>query len=310
VQRIYMPANDSDPTYVRLVSRASSVTREIYVDQYSGRGDAGAGAGSVEVLGQKELANQLIWKIHEWHLNLGAGVAGGRIVFYVSIGLLGLAISGLYLWWHRRIFALRAGRLFSQTNYDLHRTLGFWSGVAMALFCRHGHQPAFANRRRSVRHDGSQGGASEFAGPRSYGRWHAAGGGGSHSRCASDAHLFLGRQAAGAGPDAFPRRSHSGGTERGHARSPDRARSHRREQPHGPVLYTALVQWNREIHIGVIFGLPSQIIASVISSLLGVPALSGTWIWLNRKLAAARGRRVAARRPPQAAPAAQRVRML
>jgi uncharacterized iron-regulated membrane protein len=32
VQRIYMPANDSDSTYVRLVSRASSVTREIYVD--------------------------------------------------------------------------------------------------------------------------------------------------------------------------------------------------------------------------------------------------------------------------------------
>ena len=32
MQRIYMPANDSDSTYVRLVSRASSVTREIYVD--------------------------------------------------------------------------------------------------------------------------------------------------------------------------------------------------------------------------------------------------------------------------------------
>jgi hypothetical protein len=83
-----MPANDSDSTYVRLVSRASSVTREIYVDQYSGR-----------ILGRKELANQLIWKIHERHINLGAGVAGGRIVFYASIGLLGLAISGLYLWW-------------------------------------------------------------------------------------------------------------------------------------------------------------------------------------------------------------------
>ena len=123
VQRIYTPAAESDPTYVRLISRSSAVTREIYVDQYSGR-----------ILGRKELANQLIWKIHELHINLGAGVAESQFVFGASIALLLLAVSGLYLWWPRRIFHFRAGPQFSRTNYDLHRALGFWSSVAMALF--------------------------------------------------------------------------------------------------------------------------------------------------------------------------------
>jgi sulfite reductase (NADPH) flavoprotein alpha-component len=123
VQRIYMPASESDSTYVRLVSRVPARSREIYVDQYSGR-----------ILGRKELANQLIWKIHELHINLGTGVAGSQFVFGASIALLLLAVSGLYLWWPRRIFQFRAGPQFSRTNYDLHRALGFWSSVAMALF--------------------------------------------------------------------------------------------------------------------------------------------------------------------------------
>jgi len=87
LQRIYMPATASDSTYVRLVSRGSAETREIYVNQYTGR-----------VLGRKELAHQLVWKMHEWHINLGAGLWGSRLVFYSSIGLLGLALSGLVLW--------------------------------------------------------------------------------------------------------------------------------------------------------------------------------------------------------------------
>jgi uncharacterized iron-regulated membrane protein len=33
VQRMYIPASESDSTYVRLASRASGRTREIYVDQ-------------------------------------------------------------------------------------------------------------------------------------------------------------------------------------------------------------------------------------------------------------------------------------
>jgi hypothetical protein len=62
------------------------------------------------------------------------------------------------------------------------------------------------------------------------------------------------------------------------------------------LLYTALVEWNREIHTGVLFGRPSQALASIFSFLLSVLALSGACIWVNQRLAAARGRRTAAER--------------
>ena len=63
-----------------------------------------------------------------------------------------------------------------------------------------------------------------------------------------------------------------------------------------PLLYTALVEWNREIHTGVRLGRPSQAMVSVLSFLLSVLALTGAWIWINRKLVAARGRQIAAER--------------
>jgi uncharacterized iron-regulated membrane protein len=61
------------------------------------------------------------------------------------------------------------------------------------------------------------------------------------------------------------------------------------------------VEWNGEIHTGVLFGRPSQALASIFSFLLSVLALSGAWIWINRRLAAARGRRIAAERAARAA---------
>jgi uncharacterized iron-regulated membrane protein len=231
-------------------------------------------------------------------------------VFYVSIGLLGLAISGLYLWWPRRIFAFRAGRLFSQTNYDLHRTLGFWSSVAMALFAVTGinlhlqtgggpfdmmdAKAAPVNLPgHGVTADGMLQAAAEAIPGARLMRISVWGGRRPvlvQMRFPED-HTPAGRSAVTLDPQT------------GRVLTAVSSRT-------APVLYTALVQRNREIHTGVIFGLPSQIIASVISSLLGVLALSGTWIRFNRKLAAARGRRMAARPPPQAAPAAQKVRML
>ena len=45
-----------------------------------------------------------------------------------------------------------------------------------------------------------------------------------------------------------------------------------------PLLYTALVEWNREIHTGVLFGRPSQALASIFSFLLSVLALSDTYV--------------------------------
>ncbi len=123
VQRIYLPAADDDSTYVRLISRKTGRTREMYADQYSGK-----------VLGDKLQGNQLIWKIHELPINLGAGLAGSRIVVWSSVALLCLACSGIVLWWRRKIFRFHWNMRPARVNYDLHRTLGFWSSIAMLGF--------------------------------------------------------------------------------------------------------------------------------------------------------------------------------
>jgi uncharacterized iron-regulated membrane protein len=95
---MYIPASESDSTYVRLASRASGRTREIYDDQYTG-----------SILGRKEQGPQLIWKIHELHINLTAGAAGSHTVVSSSLALLCLSLSGLYLWWPRKVFRFLAG---------------------------------------------------------------------------------------------------------------------------------------------------------------------------------------------------------
>jgi len=284
VQRIYMPAAESDSTYVRLVSRASAVTREIYVDQYSDR-----------ILGWKELANQLIWKIHELHISLGAGAAGSQLVCGASIALLLLAASGLYLWWPRRIFRFRAAPKFSRTNYDLHRTLGFWSSVAMALFAITGINLHLQTGGGLFAMMDAKSTPVDLPG---------------HGVTA-DALL---QSAAEALPGARLMRISFWGGKRAtlvQMRFPEdktpAGRSAVTLDPESgrvltvvssrtaPLLYTALVEWNREIHTGMMLGRPSQAMVSVPSLLLSVLALTGAWIWINRKLVA-RGRQIAAER--------------
>jgi len=249
VQRIYTPAAESDPTYVRLISRSSAVTREIYVDQYSGR-----------ILGRKELANQLIWKIHELHINLGAGVAESQFVFGASIALLLLAVSGLYLWWPRRIFHFRAGPQFSRTNYDLHRALGFWSSVAMALFAITGINLHLQTSGGLFAMMDGKATPVDLPG-------HAV---------TADAML---QSAAEALPGARLMRISFWGGKRPtlvQMRFPEdktpAGRSAVTLDPKSgrvltvvssrtaPLLYTALVEWYCEIHTGVLFGRPSQVL--------------------------------------------------
>jgi uncharacterized iron-regulated membrane protein len=283
VQRIYMPATDSDSTYVRLVSRADGKTREIYVDQYTG-----------ETLGRKELANQLIWKIHDIHVTLSMGNAGGRLVVAASIGLLALSLSGLYLWWPHKIFRFRMAPQLARTNFDAHRVLGFWSSAAMFLFAVTGinlhiqtggvlfdmmdaKSSSIASAGHGTTADGMLQSAQEAvpgARPMRISFW----GDGRpvlvQMRFPED-HTPAGRTAVTLDPRA------------GKVLTVVSSRT-------APMIYTALVEWNREIHTGTIVGLPSRVVAAALSFLLTVLAVSGPMIWANRKLLRARGRRVAA----------------
>jgi uncharacterized iron-regulated membrane protein len=283
VQRIYMPSDPSSSTYVRLASRRDGHTSEIYANQYTG-----------EVLGEKEHGNQLIWEIHEIHISLGAGNAGSQAVA-VSAGCLTLlAISGVVLWWPRKIFWFGFAAPAARTNYNLHRTLGWWSSIVMLMFAltginlhlqtggglfqmmdaksasvpMPGHGTTVDEMLQSARE------AIPGATAMRISIWDEKRPVLVQMRFPED-HTPAGRSAV-----TLDRRT-------GAVLTVVSSRT-------APMLYTALVQWNRELHTGTIFDRPSQAVASMFSFLLCVLALSGLWIWINRKLGAARRRRIAA----------------
>jgi uncharacterized iron-regulated membrane protein len=290
VQRIYLPASEDDSTYVRLVSRTTGRIREIYVDQLTGK-----------VLGGKAEGNQLLWAIHEVHINLAAGAAGSRIVVWSSAGLLCLALSGIFLWWPRKVFRFGLNAPLTRVNYDLHRTLGFWSSAAMFLFAVTGINLHIQTGGTLFDMMDEKAAAVHLAG---------------HGTTA-DGLIEAAREAApgarvmrisfwnDAKPVLIQMRFPEDHTPAGRTNVTLDARTGAVltvvSSRTAPLIYTALVQWNREIHTGVMFGWPSRIVTSFCSLLLSGLAVSGSMIWVNKKLGAARARRSAAERRLRAA---------
>jgi uncharacterized iron-regulated membrane protein len=289
VQRIYLPAREDDSTYVRLISLTTSRTREIYVDQHTGI-----------VLGGKVEGNQLLWMIHEVHINLAAGATGSRIVVWSSAGLLCLALSGIVLWWPRKVFRFGLNAPPARVNYDLHRTLGFWSSWAMFLFAVTG-----------INLHIQTGGTLFDMMDQKAASIHLPGHG-----TTADGLIEAAREAVPGArvmrisfwndvkPVLIQMRFPEDHTPAGRTNVTLDPRTGAVltvvSSRTAPLIYTALVQWNREIHTGVLFGWPFRIATAFCSLLLSVLAVSGSMIWVNKKLAAARGRRTAAERRPRA----------
>ena len=281
VQRMYMPSTPGDSTYVRLESRKNNKeTAEIYVNQYTG-----------EILGWKLDANQLIWTIHAIHIDLAAGKTGSRIVVASSVILLCLSLSGLILWWPRKIFRFAWNWPFRQVNYDLHRTLGFWASGAMLVF-------AITGLNLHLQTGGGLFAIMEDTAEPIIMPGHGI---------SADQLLQTAREAV---PGAETMRIsfwNDGRPVLIQMRFPEdhtpAGRTSVTLDPRtgavvkvvssrtAPLWYVALVQWNREIHTGTIFRRPSQAIASLLSLLLSVLAASGTTIWVSRQWSAALGRR-------------------
>lgn len=67
------------------------------------------------------------------HVNLMQGPTGGTIVVIATCITLGLALTGLWLWWPLRIFGVRRGSNFRRFNLDLHSVAGLYSSVFLLI---------------------------------------------------------------------------------------------------------------------------------------------------------------------------------
>jgi len=98
-------------------------TRAVHLDQ--GRG---------EVLGSRPSNEGLIRTVTRLHVNLFAGKIGGTMVVIATGLTLGLAASGLWLWWPSRIFAVRRDGNFRRFTLDLHSAAGLYSSLFLLIF--------------------------------------------------------------------------------------------------------------------------------------------------------------------------------
>ena len=92
-----------------------------------------------EVLGSADQANHFANRVHQLHTHLLVGELADEITGWSSVFLLVLSITGLVLWWPRKLFRLRWDSLTGQGslkrfNYDLHNLVGAASSIVLFIF--------------------------------------------------------------------------------------------------------------------------------------------------------------------------------
>ena len=242
-----------------------------------------------EVLGLRDHEKSFARWVHLVHTRLVAGEIGERLVGGFSVAMLGLAITGLVLWWPRKILTVGSASSWKRTNFDLHNVLGFYSSLVMLFITLSGVLIAFEGTTDPlVRRLNPP--APEAPAPQST---PVAGG----TRISVDRAIAIAEEALpGAfasnvgipnGPKAvfrilkkFPEDRTPAGRSRVYL-----------DQFSGKVLLventrtaplgTRILNLKRSAHTGDIFGAPTQALYFVVSLGIALQAMTGALIWWN-----------------------------
>ena len=240
------------------------------------------------VLGLRDRERSFARWVHLVHTRFVAGDIGERMVGGFSVAMLGLAISGLVLWWPRKILTVGGAASWKRANFDLHNVLGFYSSLVMLFITLSGVLIAFEGTTdpliKRLNH------AADAPVPRST---PVPGG----TRLSIDQAIAIAEQAL---PGAF---ASNVGIPGGPAavfrilkRFPeDRTPAGRSrvyvDQFSGRVLLventrtaplgTRILNLKRSAHTGDIFGAPTQALYFVVSLGIALQAVTGALIWWN-----------------------------
>jgi len=289
IQEFEMPQQPNYSLAVGLTQRSGKRTA-LFVNPYTG-----------EVLGSADQANHFANKVHQFHTHLLVGEIADEITGWSSVFLLLLSITGIILWWPRKLFRLRwnlsakNGGSVKRFNFELHNFVGIVSSVVMLVFAWtaigiHWERQVGKLAQQISSSPTAQAESPQIPAPGSIPL--------SPDRLVQIAHNTLpgaritGLQLPGNPTQAagvqlkFPE-DH---TPAGRSRLRIDAYSGKvlqvqssREMP-AAVKYARM--WNRELHTGDIFNLPTRILAAFFSLMLPVLAITGPLIWWNRSRAA------------------------
>lgn len=272
------PSDRDDVAWVAILTKGGE-NRSLAFNPYTGA-----------ILGDESTRNEFTGKVHQFHLRLLAGKTGGNIVTAAAIFLLVLATTGLVLWWPRKLLTVSWRSPWKKLNLDAHQVLGLYTSVFLFIF-------AFTaivihwddDAQRLVNRVAGSPGEPRFP------KFQPL----PLDKPAPDFDVVL-AAARKAEPDALPT-----------AIFLDRNPVHiamRHPADHTPggrtvILvdaYTAnIVQiqdwrtgspglrlvklWNRQLHTGDIAGLPTRLLACLISLSLPLMTITGPLIWWNRR---------------------------
>ena len=107
---------------VRLIRKGEPEPLHVFIDPYTGR-----------ILGQRS-GNGFAAAVHELHANLLLGKSGQLITTTLSGMMVVLAVTGLILWWPRKLMGIKRGSSFGRVNFELHNTVGFYMSLLILLF--------------------------------------------------------------------------------------------------------------------------------------------------------------------------------
>lgn len=133
VQGVILPRDDSDALLL------FAGPRVFHADPATG-----------EILGARPRVNQFVRTLIQLHTNLLAGPMGGNVVIVATVASLGLALTGLWLWWPLKIAWFRRGGNFRRVTLDLHSVAGLYTsvflliiaGTGLTLRYMHGEHPS------------------------------------------------------------------------------------------------------------------------------------------------------------------------
>jgi uncharacterized iron-regulated membrane protein len=262
-----------------LQSTASQEPLNVVFNQFTG-----------DVLGTDSDRNNFVGYVHEFHLRLMMGDFGGLIVTLAAVLLLFLSLSGIVLWWPRKLLSVNWRGQPRQLNFELHQALGVYVSLSLMIFSItaiviHWENGAtrLANRITNSRD------LPPFPRPRPLT---------ANAATVDPDRLLSIAESAAPGAHAtwimlvgspfrvamkYPEdRTPSGRTNifidayAGEVAYQLNSRS-------GPLGFRMVKLWNREIHTGDIGGLPTRILVCLISLLLPVMAVTGPLIWWNRR---------------------------
>jgi len=249
-----------------------------YVNQYTG-----------EILGERSGPTWLA-QIHQLHLRLLAGAAGKTIVSWAGVLLLLLTISGLYLWWPVKRVSVNWSAGGRRRWFDLHNTVGVFAFVFLFIVSLTGVVVGFESVTSPMFYRLTNSQPYPFAVP-------VTPRPGAPLLTPDDAVAMARVAMPGARPIAvtapnpksayrvamrFPEDLTPGGRTRVYI-DPYTGAVLEAESSRTTAAGTRIVNLNRAIHTGDVFGIPSKTLMSLVSLAAVAQVITGLTMWWKGK---------------------------